>query len=341
MSDSPIVQLVPLRTPWPTIDPFLFCVHHRDDYPAGDGNLGPAASLEGRDIGMDFAGIDGWRMYHGARVPGFPQHPHRGFETLTYVRSGWVDHADSLGAVARFGAGDAQWLTAGRGIVHAEMFPLLETDAGNPLELFQIWINLPSHDKLVDPHFTMLWDDQIPRVVFTDDGGHRTVVTVVAGRLGDHRPASPPPHSWASRPDAELAVWHIDLEADGRWSMPPVRRHDVVRALYIVDGDGLALDGHELPAGHGAVVTADREVEVTAPRGRSSALMLQGRPIGEPVAQQGPFVMNTDAEVRQAFADYRATGFGGWPWPEDDPTNGLEPRSFAHIRGESPASPPA
>ena len=94
--------------------------------------MGPAASLAGRDIGMDFEGKDGWRMYHGDVVPGFPRHPHRGFETVTLVRRGFIDHSDSLGATARFGRGDVQWMTAGRGIVHAEMFPLREREAAEP-----------------------------------------------------------------------------------------------------------------------------------------------------------------------------------------------------------------
>jgi redox-sensitive bicupin YhaK (pirin superfamily) len=96
--------------------------------------MGPAASLAGRQLGQDFEGKDGWRMYHGEDVPGFPGHPHRGFETITIVRSGYIDHSDSLGAAARYGRGDVQWLTAGRGILHAEMFPLIERQRGNPLE---------------------------------------------------------------------------------------------------------------------------------------------------------------------------------------------------------------
>ena len=105
MSESPILAKVPLGAPpWPTVDPFLFCVHHDDAYPAGDERMGPdPASLKGRNIGMDFAGIDGWRMYHGQTIPGFPRHPHRGFETVTLGRDGFIDHADSLGATARFG----------------------------------------------------------------------------------------------------------------------------------------------------------------------------------------------------------------------------------------------
>jgi redox-sensitive bicupin YhaK (pirin superfamily) len=120
---EPIIQVTPLGDHWQTQDPFLFTVHHIDQFPKGNEQLGPAASLAGRDIGRDFSGRDGWRMYHGDVVPGFPQHPHRGFETVTIVRSGYIDHSDSLGATARFGMGDVQWLTAGAGVVHSRCFP--------------------------------------------------------------------------------------------------------------------------------------------------------------------------------------------------------------------------
>ena len=138
MGQNAVLRVEPLGFPWETSDPFLFCVHHDDAYPAGNEVLGPAASLDGRQMGEDFAGKDGWRMYHGRHVPGFPQHPHRGFETVTVVRRGLLDHSDSLGAAARYGRGDVQWLTTGgRGILHSEMFPLLERAQPNPLELFR------------------------------------------------------------------------------------------------------------------------------------------------------------------------------------------------------------
>ncbi len=105
--------LGPSPSPWETDDPFLFCVHHRDDYPAGNGKMGPKATLEGREMGMDFAGKDIGACTTAKKCRGFPQHPHRGFETVTLVRKGLIDHSDSLGATARFGHGDVQWLTAG------------------------------------------------------------------------------------------------------------------------------------------------------------------------------------------------------------------------------------
>jgi redox-sensitive bicupin YhaK (pirin superfamily) len=332
---DPVLQTVPLGAQWPTIDPFLFCAHHLDAYPASDGDLAPAASLDGREMGSDFAGKDGWNMYHGSHVPGFPVHPHRGFETVTYVRTGIIDHADSLGATARFGRGDTQWLTAGGGVQHSEMFPLLDADGPNPLELFQIWLNLPAADKMVDAHFTMFWDDGIPKLRVTADGpdgdGPAAEITVVAGRLaGADEPLPPPPASWASRTEADLAIWHVHLEPGAAWTMPAAAGPDTVRTIYVFDGEALTVAGHDGRLGRdtGAVVDATRDLDLSS-EGGADVLVLQGRPIGEPVARYGPFVMNTEAEIRQAFTDYQATQFGGWPWPSDDPNHGHDDRRFA------------
>jgi quercetin 2,3-dioxygenase len=324
MSD-PIRQTVPLGAQWPTVDPFLFCAHHDDTYPAGDGDLAPAASLRGRSIGQDFAGIDGWNMYHGSTIPGFPAHPHRGFETVTYVRRGVIDHSDSLGAAARFGRGDVQWMTAGRGIVHAEMLPLLRDDAPNPLELFQIWLNLPASHKLVEPSFTMLWGSDVP-VHRPADG---VEITVIAGPIADSGAPTPPPDSWASRPDADVAIWHIRLAPGASWSMPAAAGPDTVRTLYLFEGDELRLDDGHIGADTGALIDADRPVLLTAGAGGAECMVLQGRPIAEPIARYGPFVMNTDDEIREAFADYQRTRFGEWPWDRDDPVHGHEADRFA------------
>jgi redox-sensitive bicupin YhaK (pirin superfamily) len=326
---APDQRLVPLGMQWPTVDPFLFCVHHRDDYPVGNADFGPAAALSGRELGADFSRRDGWSMYHGQVVPGFPQHPHRGFETVTFVRRGLIDHADSLGAAARFGRGDVQWVTAGAGIVHSEMFPLLDQEQPNPVELFQIWLNLPAADKMAEPHFTMLWDRDIPRLIDKDAEGRRVEVTVVAGELAGLQPPPVPPHSWAARPEAELAIWLVRLDAGATFELPSTRHAETVRTVYVFEGTELRAGDLTMTHDTGATVDADRPQTLVAGDEPVECLVLQGRPIAEPVVQYGPFVMNTRAEIAEAFDDYRATGFGGWPWPADDPVHGADRGRFA------------
>jgi redox-sensitive bicupin YhaK (pirin superfamily) len=336
---DPVVQTVPLGFQWATVDPFLFCVHHLDRYPAANEHMGPATSLEARDLGMDFSGADGWSMYHGSIVPGFPEHPHRGFETVTFARQGFIDHSDSLGATARFGRGDVQWLTAGSGIVHCEMFPLLNPAGPNPCELFQIWLNLPAEDKMVEPYFTMLWGEDIPRLVTTDGEGRTSQVTVIAGTLEGIKPLAAPPDSWASRPDADLAIWHLVLDPYAQWAVPPAAP-DTVRTLYVFEGS-LGIGEHNLEASSGALLRPHEPVAVTAGPYGCEALVLQGRPIGEPVVQYGPFVMNDKAGIEKALTDYRRTGFGGWPWPTDDPVHPRPAGRFArHTDGRIEAPGP-
>ena len=329
-----LLSVEPLQFPWQTPDPFLFCVHHDDAYPAGNASFGPAASLDGRRLGEDFEGKDGWRMYHGRVVPGFPQHPHRGFETVTVVRRGLLDHSDSLGAAARYGRGDVQWLTAGRGIQHAEMFPLLDRQRPNALELFQIWLNLPRADKLVEPHFSMLWGGSIPR-----HAAPGVEVAAVAGRIGNARPPAPPPKSWASRPQSEVAIWTIRLDPGARWTLPAASR-GVNRSLYFFRGPGLRAGGRSIPPAQHLAVRGDAELPIENGPAESELLMLQGRPIGEPVVQYGPFVMNTRQEIRDTIAEYQRTEFGGWPWKSVDPVHGRDEGRFArHADGrlERPA----
>jgi hypothetical protein len=325
-----VIRSEPLAFPWQTQDPFLFCVHHDDHYPAGNDRLGPAAPLAGRQLGMDFEGLDGWRMYHGLVVPGFPQHPHRGFETVTVVRRGLLDHSDSLGAAARYGEGDVQWLTAGRGILHAEMFPLLRRDGDNPLELFQIWLNLPRADKFVDPYFSMLWRDSIPAQEARDEAGRATTVTLVAGRLGDKRPPSPPPSSWAARPDTDVAIWTVRMDPGARWTLPAAAP-GTNRSLYFFRGKELRVGDRAVAPKHVALLRADRAAVLENGPDEAEALILQGRPIGEPVVQYGPFVMTTREEIAEAFTDYRRTEFGGWPWSSDDPVHPREQGRFARL----------
>jgi len=303
--------------PFATQSPFLFGVYHRDRYPEGREDQSPNAPLHNRRLGMDFSGSDGWSMYHGRTVPGFPEHPHRGFETVTVVREGLVDHHDSLGCQGRFGEGDAQWMTAGRGVSHSEMFPCVHTDRPNPLDLYQIWINLPRRSKMAAPHFTMLWGPDIPRGSY--DGG-RVEVRGVAGRLpGMGAPPAPPPESWASDEGNEVAIWTITVRPGGSWALPPASAL-ANRSLYFVDGGEIEVAGTRLRGPANLTLRPDAEVPLrNTGGGPAELLLLQGRPIDEPVAQQGPFVMNTPAELMQAFQDYRGGKFGAWPWGSEDP----------------------
>jgi redox-sensitive bicupin YhaK (pirin superfamily) len=327
---SSLLQLAPLSFPWQTIDPFLFCVHHQDHYPRGNAHMGPDASLAGRQMGSDFGNKDGWSMYHGQTIPGFPSHPHRGFETVTITRQGRIDHSDSLGATARFGDGDVQWLTAGKGIVHCEMFPLRHQDQHNPCELFQIWLNLPAKDKMCEPHFTMFWREHIQTVEHRDAQGLTTEVVVVAGQLADAQGLPPPPHSWASQSDADLAIFTIRMAPGAQWTLPKASHAATRRQLYFFQGQGLKLDAQSIPSRHVLEVKAQNNLHLlNTGTDTVELLMLQGRPIGEPVAQYGPFVMNTQAEIHQAFADYRSTEFGGWPWGASDPVHPRETGRFA------------
>jgi redox-sensitive bicupin YhaK (pirin superfamily) len=325
---SVVLDVKPLGFVWHTADPFLFCVHHDDAYPAGNDRLGPAASLAGRDIGQDFEGKDGWRMYHGDVVPGFPSHPHRGFETVTIVRRGLIDHSDSLGATARFGGGDVQWLTAGKGIVHSEMFPLVKAAAPNPVELFQIWLNLPKRSKMVEPYFTMLWADTVPTLDKVDSEGRAVSITVVAGALDGVAPPAPPPNSWASQADNNIAIWTIRLAPNARWTVPAAPA-GTSRMLYFFEGQTLHIGGVAVRSGVGARVRGDADVELVNGDVAAELLLLQGRPIGEPVAQHGPFVMNTNTEIHQAFADYQRTRFGGWPFSSNAPVHPRAKTRFA------------
>ncbi len=331
MPRSPVIDIQPLGFPWVTLDPFIFCVHHEDHYPAGNDRLGPADSMEGRALGNDFAGHKGYRMYHGREVPGFPAHPHRGFETVTIARKGYVDHSDSLGAAARFGQGDVQWMTAGRGVQHSEMFPLLDQEAANPFEIFQIWLNLPAREKHADPHFALFWADEISTLRLRDDRGGHTEIQLVAGRLAGESAPTPPPASWAADPANDVNIWTIAMESGAQWTTPegsPMSH----RMLYFYAGHSVEIGNNEVSAGHAIQLEGEREVPINnlGPE-KAYFLMLQGVPIRERVVKYGPFVMNADDEIEQAYQEFRHTQFGGWPWPSSDHVHPREAGRFARF----------
>ncbi len=324
-----ILKIEPLGSPWKTIDPFLVCAHHVDKYPQGNDELGPnSASGLDQSEGGDFNKTGLWNMYFGRKTPGFPAHPHRGFETITIMRKGVVDHSDSMGNSARYAEGDVQWLTAGRGILHAEMFPLLNQNGPNPFELFQIWLNLPAQSKMVKPNFKMFWAETIPthQVGSQHDG---VEVRCIVGHLDNillSTPPAPPDDSWAARPDADLAIWTIKMAPGAKWTLPPAEGVDTRRQLLYFAGKGIALADEHVNSDTAIEVRCSQPLELVNGSEPSELLMLQGRPIGETVVQDGPFVMNSADEIIQAYADYRLTHFGGWAWSSQEPTHGRKPR---------------
>lgn len=349
MSDI-ILRNEPLTHPWAGTDPFLFCAHHLDHYPAADQHQAvPSDHIGTRPLGNDFSHTGGFNMYYGTSVPGFPAHPHRGFETITIVPKGVVDHADSLGATARYGDGDVQWLTAGRGVMHSEMFPLRDTAGPNTLDLYQIWLNLPARSKMSDPAFVMLWDSTIPRYQFTNAAGSAASVKIISGAYTPQEaneativPPPPAPDSYASDPAAEVAIWQVSLEAGANITLPPTLRASARRTLYVHEGTSLNVDSDTL-SGHRLIeVKADAALSLSNPGPDSvDILLLQGVPIEEPVVAQGPFVMNTQAEIDQARRDFGRSQFGGWPWEASGPVHANGQGRFAHYPGEqTPQVPP-
>lgn len=321
-----VVRSKPLATPWQGLDPFLFAVHHVDHYPAGDGRLGIKPEDRTKES-------QGWQMYHGQHVPGFPAHPHRGFETVSIVLKGYVDHADSLGGAARYGQGDVQWLTTGRGVEHGEMFPLVNTDGPNTMEMFQIWLNLPPEGKSAKPDFSMFWAEDIP--VIEKDGAK---VTVIAGAFGDVKPLAPPSASWAANAENELAIWLVDIDKGGTVTLP-VASDQSLRRGYIFEGVA-TFDGDVQPAKHlvdldatrPSVITNDSEEKVRI-------LILQSRPIEAPVVMRGPFVLNTNEQMIETVVRYQSEGFGRWPWPTLAHTHGNEGRFIRYPDGRRETPP--
>lgn len=320
-----IKKILPLNFQWPTQEPFLFCVHHDDRYPAGNSQNGlEARHLEDRDLGQDFETKDGFRLYHGKVIPGFPVHPHRGFETITIVRKGYIDHADSLGAACRYGEGDVQWLTAGAGIQHSEMFPLLHQDKENPVELFQIWLNLPKKNKLVQPEFKILWSEHIPRIHPVQG----IEISLISGQYADQTFNQAPQNSWAAATQHEVNILLVKMQPGTSFQYE--RSKNVTnRTLYFFAGRSLKLGGESINGRQALMLDSQMDLQLTAGETDIEFLILEARPIGEPVVQYGPFVMNTQAEIIQTFKDYERTQFGGWKWSKHDMIHGPKIERFA------------
>jgi quercetin 2,3-dioxygenase len=163
---------------------------------------------------------------------------------------------------------------------------------------------------------------------------------VIAGALGSMRPPPPPPRSWAARPGSDVAIWTIRMDSGASWTLPPAAHPGSVRTLYFFRGPSLRAGGRAIDSASAVVLRSDVATPLEAGAGPCDVLLLQGRPIGQPVVQYGPFVMNTAAEIQRALRDYQRTGFGGWPWAADDPVHGESEGRFAkHADGRVERAP--
>jgi redox-sensitive bicupin YhaK (pirin superfamily) len=298
----------------PLRDPYIIGMHHYDKYPHGNGKMGPAADLSNRNIGSDFDSKLPWRMYHGEQIPGFPHHPHRGFEIVTIVPEGYADHFDSKGTTGRYGEGDVQLMSAGKGVLHAEMFPLIHDDKPNPLRLFQIWVNLPGKNKLSEPDYKMIWRKDVPTGTFTDANGAAYTIKVILGNYNGIQSVEPLKNSWSLDSSHNMGIALVELQPNVEFKLP-AKTSTMNRFVFFYDGNGsINIDNQNMYINDFADLLGNEEIVFKNGGDISKILILEGEPINEPVAAYGPFVMNTEAELQEAFSEYRRTEFGGWPW---------------------------
>lgn len=247
---------------------------------------------------LDYAGP---AKFEPATQPrGVGQHPQRGFETVTIVYDGEVAHRDSTGAGGRIGPGDVQWMTAASGILHEEFHSEDFTRNGGMLEMVQLWVNLPARDKMGAPGYQTLLNADIPVVELPDGAGR---ARIIAGELDGRR--------GPARTHTPIDVWDVRLVAGGRARFPIAEGRTlavvVLRGTVLVNGETVVREAQF------AQMSRDgRDVEIEA-NGDATLLILSGEPIDEPVVGYGPFVMNSQDEIRQAIDDFNSGRFGGMP----------------------------
>jgi quercetin 2,3-dioxygenase len=227
-----------------------------------------------------------------AYIGGFPSHPHRGFETVTYMLAGRMRHKDNAGNEGLLGPGSVQWMTAGRGIVHSEM---PEQESGL-MQGFQLWVNLPAKDKMTAPRYQDIAADRVPVVDLGGDVSARVLAGEIAGVKGPVDPGATQP-----------IFLDLTLPAGSAATIPLPEGHNAF--VYVYEGEARVGDpGEALARGRIGVLSQGDEVRLGSDKG-ARLILVAGKPLGEPVAKYGPFVMNTEAELAQAFEDYRAGRF--------------------------------
>ena len=244
---------------------------------------------------LDYAGPA--QFGPAARSRGVGEHPHRGFETVTIVYQGEVDHRDSTGAGGQIGPGDVQWMTAASGIIHEEFHSQAFSKKGGAFEMVQLWVNLPAKYKMTTPRYQTLSDRDIPSIQLPEEAGR---VRVIAGEFREHRG---PANTFTA-----MNVWDVRLNQgrSARFNLPEGNTLAVVvlRGTVLVNGTQIARDAQ--------MVLFDRtgsDIEMEA-NTDATMLLLAGEPIDEPIVGYGPFVMNSQAEIAQAMADFNSGKFG-------------------------------
>ncbi len=261
----------PVRRPFPThdlaqVDPFLLLDH-----------LGPVTWGPGEGIGA-------------------PDHPHRGFETVTYLLSGGFQHKDSAGHAGKLGPGDVQWMTAGGGLVHEEKYSQEFSRRGGNAEMVQLWVNLPAKHKLTKPRYQDLRDSAIPKVELRGGGMARVIAGELAGARGPALTHTP------------VALWDLRLKEGRSAEFDFPEDHSV--SLLVLKG-GVAVNGGETAGRNELAVFHQNGRRVTLEaKGDSTVLLMSGEPIREPIAGYGPFVMNTKEEINDAMRDYASGKMG-------------------------------
>lgn len=247
---------------------------------------------------LDYAGP---HEFAPAQQPrGVGQHPHRGFETVTIVYQGELEHRDSTGSGGLIGPGDVQWMTAASGILHEEFHSAAFTEQGGTLEMVQLWVNLPARDKLAAPGYQTLLDQDIPLVPLDDGAGS---LRLIAGEFAEQQ--------GPARTFTAMDVWDIRLNADKPLTLPVTEGRStaliVLRGTLLVNGSQLVREAQ--------MVLLDRAGDELLLKANNQALvlLLSGEPIDEPVVGYGPFVMNSQAEIAQAVKDFQSGAFGQLP----------------------------
>ncbi|MDE2613920.1 MAG: pirin family protein [Burkholderiales bacterium] len=273
-----------------------FPVHGMFDYGAGAAERSPFLLL-------DYAAPT--RFEPTAKRRGVGQHPHRGFETVTIVYAGEVEHRDSTGQGGVIGPGDVQWMTAGAGILHEEFHSTNYAKTGGPFEMVQLWVNLPAKDKMTPPGYQGILNSDIPQRTLRDAAGAAAgQVRVIAGAFGDGTDrVEGPAHTYTP-----LNVWDVRVQA-GR-SVSLAQPEGWTSLLVVLEGTVQVNADTVLRAAQMATLSdAGREIAIEA-NGDAKLLLLAGEPIDEPVVGYGPFVMNSEAEIRQAIDDFNGGRFG-------------------------------